>query len=163
MERTKSEKDFARIGADHECCQIAINAFTSIKKYNPQININISPKPSKYLDVEMNIEAQSNLDFLILMNLQGDELNLHVGPFWGQWFSCKYPDVVDEFVDAVNGIISGSHRIKVISKNGVEVKALLQKPNGNTWQCIYTWSKFHWPFSKKTIHYIQNKSSESRI
>lgn len=144
---------------DYDYDQIAMDAFNSIKNDNPNIRTEISREHCEYVDMEMNIDAQVGLKFSIAMNLQDDTLHLHIGPFWGEWFSCNSPDVVKKFVDTVNGILSGNYRIKVISKNGVEVKALLQKPNNDTWECIYTWSKLHWPFAKKTIYYIQNKAS----
>ena len=138
------------------CRIIGREAFTAIKKENPKLDMSIVQYEHELVDLEMNIDAQDGLNFPLLMNLQYDEFNLHIGSFWGQWFSCKSPEVVQVFVDAVNGILSGQHRLKIINRNGKEVKALLQAYDNGTWQCIYTWSKFNWPIGKKTHYYIQN-------
>jgi len=140
----------------NNCLIVGRNAFNNIKNANSNLHMEMVRVEHDYVDLEMNIDVQNGLDFPILMNLQDDALHLHVGPFWGEWFSCESPEVVKNFVDAVNGVLSGCYRIKVISRAGKEVKALLQAPSDGSWKLYYTWSKLHWPFGKKTIHYIQN-------
>jgi hypothetical protein len=138
-------------------CKIANEAFQYIINANPNLEMVIVVEPDDY-DAEMNIPAQEGLDFSVHLNLQNtDELHLVVEPFWGEWFPCTEPDRVKEYIAAVNGVLNGSSRIKIISRNGNPVKAILQEPDKEKWQTSFTWSKLHLPLGKISTRYVQNQ------
>ena len=135
---------------------IAKAVFERIKASNSHLNMEIENKP-EHVDHAMNINRQPGLDFDVFLNLQNhDELHLLFQPFWGEWFPCTEPKRVEEYEAAVNGVLSGEYRTKVINRKGVPVKGLLQRPNGSEWVTVFTWGKLHFPFGKKTVSYVQN-------
>jgi hypothetical protein len=136
---------------------IARETFERIKAANPHLRMEIEESP-QYVELAMNIRRQAGLDFDVYLNLQNDdELHLQFEPFWGEWFPCTEPARVSEYEAAVNGVLSGTYRTKIINRRGAPVKALLQAPSVQEWSTVSSWSKLHLPIGEKTISYVQNK------
>jgi hypothetical protein len=136
--------------------EIAENSFKRIREANPQLVMEVESS-TKGIELEMNVRKQPGLDFDVLLDLQNrDELHLHITPFWGEWFSSTDPVRVKEYESAVNGMLSGLYRLKVINRRGNAVKAILQAPSNSSWRSVFTWSKIHLPIGRKTITYVQN-------
>lgn len=139
--------------------KMAREAFERIKATNPHLKMEILEN-TEGVELAMNVEKQEGLDFDIYLNLQNaDELHLQFDSFWGEWFPCAEPARISEYEAAVNGVLSGGFRAKVISRRGQPVKTLLQAPSESGWSTVYTWSKLHLPFGTKTISYVQNRSN----
>jgi len=136
--------------------QHAITAFKLIKNSNPHLSMEISYFSEGPFEMEMDIEAQDGLNTPILMNLLEDTLHLGIGPFWGEWFPCDDPEVIESYTHVVASFIKGEARAKVFSIKDNPVKAVLQVMEAGIWQNTSTSCNLHWPFSKKTVHYIQN-------
>jgi hypothetical protein len=99
-----------------------------------------------HVEAMLEIPAQDGLNFDVSINLQNcDELHLNAGSFWCEWFPCRKPDVFDEFVDAVSGLLSGSYRIVEYSRAGVSLKANLERPVVGNWKRVASWSRLHLP------------------
>ena len=136
---------------------IARETFERIKAANPNLNMEIEESP-QYVELAMNIRKQAGLDFDVYLNLQnGDELHLQFETFWGEWFPCTEPAQVSKYEAAVNGVLSGAYRAKVINRRGSPVKALLQAPSVHEWSTVFTWGKLNLPIGEKTISYVQNQ------
>lgn len=136
---------------------IARETFERIKAANPHLRMEIEESP-QYVELAMNIRRQAGLDFDVYLILQNDdELHLQFEPFWGEWFPCTEPARVSEYEAAVNGVLSGTYRAKIINRRGSPVKALLQAPSVQEWSTVFSWSKLHLPIGEKTISYVQNK------
>ncbi|MBO2646361.1 hypothetical protein [Shewanella algae] len=137
--------------------EIARETFERIKAANPHLKMEIEESP-EYVDLAMKIKKQTGLDFDVYLNLQNDdELHLQFDPFWGEWFPCTESARVSEYEAAVNGVLSGAYRTKIINRRGSPVKALLQAPSVNEWSTVFTWGKLHLPLGAKTISYVQNQ------
>ncbi len=63
------------------------------------------------VDLNLDIPQQDGLKFNVNVNLQGDELHLSAGHFWLEWFPCSNLHIVEEFREAVLGLLSGEFRI----------------------------------------------------
>ncbi len=137
--------------------EIARETFERIKAANPYLRMEIEEIP-QYVELAMNIRRQAGLDFDVYLNLQNDdELHLQFEPFCGAWFPCTEPARVSEYEAAVNGVLSGTYRTKIINRRGSPVKALLQAPSVQEWSTVFSWSKLHLPIGEKTISYVQNQ------
>ena len=136
---------------------ITRKVFEHIKAENSHLNMEVEQNP-EHMHLAMYIKKQIGLDFDVFLSLQNDdEPHLQFEPLWGGWFPCTESDRVSEYKAAVNGVQSGSFRIKVISLRGQAVKALLQEPYKNEWPTIFTWSMLHLPLGVKNISYLQNQ------
>jgi len=137
--------------------EIARETFERIKAANPHLKMEIEEVP-QYVELAMNIRRQAGLDFDVYLNLQNDdELHLQFESFCGAWFPCTEPARVSEYEAAVNGVLSGTYRTKIINRRGSPVKALLQAPSVQEWSTVFSWSKLHLPIGEKTISYVQNQ------
>jgi hypothetical protein len=92
------------------------------------------------VDLSMDIPEQPGLTFKISLNLQNNnELHLQAGHFWLEWFPCTNPTRVNQYVDAVCGLLSGRYRILEHYRGNKTVMAELQAPEGSNWKTIGTW------------------------
>jgi len=98
-----------------------------------------------HVDLNLDIPQQSGLKFDVNVNLQGDELHLSAGHFWLEWFPCSDPTVIQAFREAVCGLLSGEFRILEYYRGRRAIKAELQRPSGEGWQTIGTWSVLSLP------------------
>jgi len=121
----------------------------------------IDENPScRYLDLEMGIPKQPGLSFDIELNLQDDELYLGASGFGFEWFPCNYDAHLDEYIDAVTGLIAGHYRIKETLLGKKVIKSRLQVPDGGGWKTIASCSDLHLPlFRKKTTRVVQNNEA----
>jgi hypothetical protein len=114
-----------------------------------------------HVDVLMEVPRQPDLEFDVTLNLQGDELHLSAGAFWLEWFPCTDSEVVARFQDAASGLLSGRYRILESAIGKRVVKAQLQRPDGDRWQTIGTWSNLGallpWPRSTRVL---QNRAAD---
>jgi hypothetical protein len=94
----------------------------------------------EHVDLMLDIPEQVGMDFAVNLNLQGDELHMSAGAFWLEWFPCTEPAVVAEYRTAVLGLVAGRYRIVESWLGQRAVHARLQRPNGDGWQTIGTWS-----------------------
>ena len=106
----------------------------------------------------MDIPAQPGLSFHIHLNLQNlDELHLSASALWVEWFPCTNPKRVEEYFEAVSGLLSGQFRILEHWRGKRAVKANLQCPSHGGWKTIATWSvllSIPWP--PKSLKVVQN-------
>ena len=98
-----------------------------------------------HVDLNLDIPQQSGLKFNVNINLQGDELHLSAGHFWLEWFPCSDAGVVETFREAVRGLLSGEFRILEYYRGRRAIKAELQRPSGDGWKTIGTWSALSLP------------------
>ena len=138
--------------------EIASTAINNIKATFPNL-ATIDDLDNKNVDLSVNIPRQAHLDFDINLNLQTDELFISTEYFWGSWFSIKDSEVVDLYLEAVKGLITGDYRIVQYWNNNKLYKSHLQKPVGQTWETVYTArEKTIFPWTKLTEKVIRNKS-----
>jgi len=73
----------------------------------------------------------------LALNLQNvDELHLNAPGLWVEWFPCTRPEVLSRYVDAVRGVLAGTHRILQHHRQGRLIKSYLQRPAGTSWATI---------------------------
>lgn len=109
-----------------------------------------------HVDVSMEIPKQPGNAFDLNINLQGDELHMGTGGFWLEWFPCTKPNVVAEFQDAVQGLLSGTYRIVEHVLRGRVVKAQLQRRTDDGWRTVGTSGGLYLPIGRKTTRVLQN-------
>ncbi|MFA5835240.1 MAG: hypothetical protein WDA22_17305 [Bacteroidota bacterium] len=85
------------------------------------------------VDAELNILPQAGLKFGISINLQDDELFLSTKSLSASWFPCWNQQKFDEFISAVDGLISGTYRIVEYSIGRFVGKSELQLNKENQW------------------------------
>ncbi len=129
--------------------RIAANAFNMIKeKHSALAAVDGS---DDLVDLSLSIPRQAGLKHGVTLSLQdADELIFSAGNFYCEWFPCSDTRVVDEFISAVSGFLSGTFRIVEHHQWGRFVKAELQRPNGNQWDTIASSRKLYVPFPWST-------------
>jgi len=143
---------------DTKLLDIASDTFKKIESSFPDLKFNYDFN-HKYVDMSVDIPKQKGLDFDINLNLQTDELHISTKHFWGSWFTIKNPEVVQLYLDAVIGLLSGKYRIVQYWDGDTLAKSLLQKPVGDKWTTVFTDRKklfFLSLFCSQTV--IQNKT-----
>ena len=85
------------------------------------------------VNAELIILPQAGLKFGININLQDDELVLSTKSLCASWFPCWHQQNFAEFVSAVEGLISGTHRIVEYSVGRFVGKSELQVNKENQW------------------------------
>jgi hypothetical protein len=118
-----------------QACEIAERVFEEIRAAHGALVMNLE-RDLGVVELELTIEAQAGLNFDVTLNLVGDELQLGAGEFWATWFPCTSNDVVRQYRDAVDGLLSGRYRILEYRRWGSLAKAYLQRPNGSQWQNV---------------------------
>jgi hypothetical protein len=122
------------------------------------MNLDLGPE---HVDVAMDIPAQPGLLFRVGLNLQNlDELHLNASALWVEWFPCTKPERVEQYFEAVSGLLSGRFRILEYWRGKRPVKAKLQAPRNGRWKTIARWSvllSIPWP--PKRVKVVQNLRS----
>jgi hypothetical protein len=137
--------------------EIAFSTFERIRAAFPALVMNLDLHP-KHVDLAMDIPVQPGLSFRVDLNLQNlDELHLCASALWVEWFPCTDPKKVDNYFEAVAGLLSGQFRILEYWRGKRPVKAKLQCPRNEGWKTIATWSlllSIPWP--PKALKVVQN-------
>jgi hypothetical protein len=121
--------------------ELAELAFNEIRESFPDLSCRIDREPPGGFDLELVFPGQPGLSFEIDLNLQNvDELHLNASGLWAEWFPCTKPDVLTRYVEAVRGVLAGSHRILQHRRGGRLVKSYLQRPVGESWETIARYS-----------------------
>jgi hypothetical protein len=96
-----------------------------------------------HVDVSLDIPVQDGLPFEVSLNLQFDELHLNAGRhFWVEWFPCNLTARVEDFLDAVRGLLSGRYRIRERHVGRFAASATLERPENGRWIAAAQWSDF---------------------
>jgi hypothetical protein len=135
---------------------IGLATFERIRDEFPALTTKLDFHP-EHVDLAMDMSVQPGLPFDVSLNLQNDELHLHAGALWIEWFPCTNPSRVEQYVEAVSGLLSGRFRILEHWRGRRPVKAQLQRPYQASWKTIATWSvllSIPWP--RKTFKVVQN-------
>ncbi|MDF7802116.1 hypothetical protein P4C99_21775 [Pontiellaceae bacterium B1224] len=143
--------------------EVALRVFREIEHSFPCLEMQIDKEP-EHVDISVEIPKQDGLSFNVSLNLQNvDELHLNVGEhFWVEWFPCTEKQKEEDYINAVKGVLSGDYRIKEFYRGNKTVQAQLQKPNGNDWETITGWSKFHFPYPfTQTTKILKNAQPEA--
>jgi len=117
--------------------ELAEFAFNEIRESFPDLACRFDREPPGGVDLELVFPEQRGLSFEVSLNLQNvDELHLNAPGLWVEWFPCTKPDVLTSYVEAVRGVIAGSHRILQYRRRGRLIKSYLQRPVGESWETI---------------------------
>lgn len=138
-----------------------IRLFEEIRDAFPHLSMRLDHDPPN-VDLNMDIPEQPGLTFDMNVNLQGDELHLNAGAFWLEWFPCTRPDVVQAYRETVQGLLSGTYRIRERHRGGRPFKAELQKPDYGGWRTIGTWYGWAWPLPRRTFEKILQNLTDTR-
>ena len=117
--------------------ELAEFAFSEIRESFPDLISRIDRQPDGGVDLEVVFPEQPGLLFEVALNLQNvDELHLNAPGLCVEWFPCTKPEVLIRYVDAVRGVLAGSHRILQHHRKGCLIKSYLQRPAGESWETI---------------------------
>jgi hypothetical protein len=136
---------------------IAFSTFERIRAAFPALAMKLDLYP-KHVDLAMDIPAQPGLSFDVHLNLQNlDELCVEASAFWFEWFPCTKPKRVEEYFEAVSGLLSGQFRILEHWRGKQLAKAQLQRPSDGGWKTIATrFMLLCIPWPQKTFKVVQN-------
>ena len=114
----------------------------------------------EHVELSMDILKQSGLDFDIYLNLQNhDELHISTKDIWCEWFPISN-EVIEQYINAVKGLITGEYRIMKFTKSGAVYKSLLQRPTEDKPITVFHHTKrFNFPWTKLTTQIIQNTNN----
>jgi len=136
--------------------------FERFQRGFPQLKMTLDHEHPQ-VDLNLDIPEQPGLIFAMNLNLQGDELHLHAGAFWLEWFPCSRLEIVEAYWDAVKGLLSGAYRIIEYRRGKHTVRAELQCPKGPEWRTIGTWSTLDlWFWLPKSSRVLQNDTQTDR-
>ena len=125
--------------------EAVIRLFQEIQAAFPRLTMKLE-RDHPHVDFNMDIPRQAGLQFDVNLNLQNiDELHLSAGHFWLEWFPCTDEGIVNAFREAVCGVLSGEFRVLEHYRGKRAVKAELQRPSGEGWKTIGTWSTWSLP------------------
>src|SRR5262249_41034459 len=117
--------------------EIALSLFERIRDSFPALAMKIDLQPSIPVDLTMDIPVQQGLSFSVWLDLQNrDSLCLAASGLIVELFPCTKSDRVDNFFEAVSGLLSGRFRILQYRRGHRVVKAKLQKPIENGWKTV---------------------------
>ncbi|HVU09260.1 MAG TPA: hypothetical protein VHG89_12025 [Verrucomicrobiae bacterium] len=119
----------------------------AIRTRFPNLQTELKTENLRVIDAELTMPTQNGLSFPISIYLQNDELHLHAGNFWCEWFPSHKQEVCDKFVDIVCGLLSGSYRVVEYLRFGSVLKTQIQKPDGSNWELVAWSSRPHIPIS----------------
>jgi hypothetical protein len=118
-----------------------------------------------HVDLNMDIPPQPGLAFFVNLNLQGDELHLSAGNLWLKWFPCTRSAIVDQYRDAVTGLLSGRYRILEYYIGPWAVKTQLQRQEAKEWQTIGTWTTLGaavpWPKVRRVLQNVEGDREDA--
>ena len=116
----------------------AIQLFERIRTALPHLSMDLRAADSN-VDASMAIPVQSCLSFAVHLYLDSNALHMTAGEkLWLEWFPPDNQTVVEQYRDAALGVLSGEYRIVEYFRGTRAVKALLQRPNGDSWETIGT-------------------------
>jgi len=119
-----------------ETKQSAIELFERLQAEFPQLVMEIS-REDPDVEASVTIRQQTGLAFDVYLNLQNDdELHLCAGKFWCSWFPLSKPAIVQNYHDAVAGILSGRNRVVEYVRRCRAVGADLQTQHENGWETV---------------------------
>jgi hypothetical protein len=142
--------------------EIASATFEKIRAAFPTLTMNLDSHPA-HVELAMGIPVQPGLPFKVWLDFQnGDELTLSASHFWYEWFPCTNQKKVDEYLEAVLGLISGRFRILEHWRGGRVVKSQLQSSRDNEWKSIATSTNISGliPWPPKKLRIVQDGSTE---
>lgn len=114
----------------------ALKLFWEIQAAFPHLTMQVSTSDPD-LAVSVEVLRQPGLDFDVFMNLQNeDELHLCAGEFWCSWFPISNPSRIQDYREAVVGVLSGSCQIVEFIRWGRGVGADLQAPGPEGWKTV---------------------------
>ncbi|MBM3795759.1 MAG: hypothetical protein FJW31_17275 [Acidobacteria bacterium] len=136
--------------------------FNAVKAEYADLNSRMLDNPIPQIDLELGFDAQAELVFPVVATLQGDELCLSVGGgFFGEWFPCSDPGVVERFRSCLLSVLSGSIRLVESAQEGQVFKAWLEECSSGFWRPTATWSKLRWPSLRKPAVRVQRNRPSS--
>jgi len=141
--------------------EIASATFAKIRDAFPAFTMNLELHPA-HVELAMDIPVQPGLSFKLWLDLQNrDELTLSASHFWYEWFPCTNQMVVDEYLEAVLGLLSGRFRILEHWRGGRVVKAQLQSPRDSKWKSVATSTNISSliPWPPKKLRVVQNSAN----
>ena len=114
----------------------ASKLFEEIQAEFPRLTMQVNTSVP-YLDVSVEALRQPGLDFDVFMNLQNnDELHLCAEQFWCSWFPISNASRMQDYREAVVGVLSGRCQIVEFIRWGRCVGADLQAPTPEGWKTI---------------------------
>jgi hypothetical protein len=143
------------------CYQAGLGIFKEIKKLYLNLEMQLDEE-NPNVDIMMIIPKQKGLDFEICLNLQNiDELHLEVGKLWMCWFPCTERENKNDYLNTLNGLITGKYRILETIKGNKVVKAQLQLPMNGEWISKSSGlMTFSFPsFRRRSFNIIQNTNN----
>jgi hypothetical protein len=144
--------------------EIAYATFEKIRTAFPTLAMNLDLHPA-HVELAMEIPLQPGLSFKLWLDFQnGDELTLSASHFWYEWFPCTNQKKVDEYIEAVLGLLSGRFRIREHWRGQRVVKAQLQSPKDEKWKSVATSTNISAliPWPPKKLRIVQNNSHGQR-
>jgi hypothetical protein len=141
--------------------EIASATFERIRAGFPSLTMNLDLHPA-HVELAMDIPVQPGLSFKVWLDFQnGDELTLSASRFWYEWFPCTDQKIVDKYLEAVCGLLSGQFRILEHWRGGRVVKAQLQSTRDDKWKSIATSTNISGivPWPSKKLRIVQNISN----
>jgi hypothetical protein len=133
--------------------EIARAAFDEIAARFPLLQI--VEETEVPVGISLHLPVQEGLKHAVWLSLQNtDELHLAVGHFWCEWFPCTDSAKVSAFIEAVSGFLSGYCRSLEHYRGTQCVVAQLQRPAGEGWETIATWSRLRLPSFRKVSYKV---------
>jgi hypothetical protein len=138
--------------------EIGLTTFEQIRASFPALVMTLHLHPA-HVQLAMDIPAQPGLLFQIGLNLQNrDELHLEASALWFEWFPCTKQKKVDEYFEAISGLLSGEFRILEHRRGRRCVRAQLQRPSVDGWKTVASSVNISTliPWPRKTLKVVQN-------
>jgi hypothetical protein len=121
---------------NNQCLNTAEEAFKRIADLFPALQIERNEDAP--VEIYLSIPVQPGNEYQTTLMLQnGDELHISVGNFHLEWAPCTDPTIVEAYIDAAVGFLSGKYRILEYHRGEKFIKAELQEPVENgQWETI---------------------------
>ena len=136
---------------------IARRVFAEIAKRFPSLQM--VENHGEPIEISITMPLQPGPSHKVWLCLQNrDELGFKAGHFYCEWFPCTRSDRVDKYLDAVVGFLSGRYRILEHYRGSRCYRAMLQRPEGDSWRTVANWATIWIPLSfRKTVRELRNE------
>jgi hypothetical protein len=144
---------------ENQYSKIAKKIFSEIQEKNPEILMVFYDDPN--YDLSIDIPVQDNMMFELFCYQDFDTLGLQAGNVTCEFFPITEDEIMEEYINAVSGLLKGSYRIVSFSKAHLFYKSILQKETKNGWKTVFTdHNRMIWPWTKVEKEIFVNRTSE---
>lgn len=135
--RISGETGGIRLRIDSEMTDLCDHARTFLSGIAENHNLQCHQVENDFAALDVRFFDPSKSEEILSLNLQNhDEIHLHIGDFWAEWF--PYPQVSEKIETALRAWLNRSARIVHHYRGDRLLKITMEVPNGDGWETVFS-------------------------